>query len=279
LEAGERITLVAGDNYGALLLCLALRKILRGHIRVQISIHGNPFSSHHHSMKALLRKLSFRILVPYASSIRLVSIHLREELGTYFNKEAEVVICPIPMTLPPLAHSRSRNGTVGVIGRLHDERGTGLLCEIITTFAESQNNLKFIVVGDGPQRSQLESIVLKFRDLNLKLLGSVSHAQVLGSYSNFDLLLSCAPSEGYGLALREAILSGIPVIAKENLGTLELIGSFPDMVFLYRSRTEAFELISSTLGFQPDLEIVENYRKKQIEFDESSILALVKSWS
>ena len=278
-ELGNKITLVAGDNYQALLLCLLLRKMLRENIKVQISIHGNPFSRNLLSLKYLLRKLIFRFLVPQASSIRVVSSHLKEELGNYFNKKAEIIICPIPISLPPLTYSRQKNRTVGVVGRLHRERGIGLLCEIFTTFAKSKSDVKFIVIGDGPERRDIEIIAQRFNDFSLSLLGSISHDQVLENYSNIELLLSCAPSEGYGLALREALLSGLPVIAKENNGTRELMALFPEMVFLFNSMTEAVKLINSQLGLRADPEIVENYRRRQLDLDESSITALLKSWS
>jgi hypothetical protein len=102
---------------------------------------------------------------------------------------------------------------------------------------------------------------------------------VLSSYSKFSLLLSCALSEGYGLALREAILSGVPVVAKENLGTQALREIFPGMVFLFDSTDEAVELILSKMGFPADPKLTKCYRDKQIELDKNSLTALVTSWA
>jgi glycosyltransferase involved in cell wall biosynthesis len=221
----------------------------------------------------------FRLLVPRATSVRLVSGHLESELGRYFGKKSEIFICPIPVRIPELLARIDRADSVGVVGRLHHERGTKQLLEILDSFACSPSKLKFQVIGDGPERIQFESLLLKHPNFDLKLLGSLSHSQVLSSYLNINLLLSCAPTEGYGLALREAILSGVPVVAKENLGTRKLRDLYPKMVFLFNSTNEAFELVSSKVNYLVDTETIENYRNIQADLDRNSLRALVSSWS
>ena len=126
---------------------------------------------------------------------------------------------------------------------------------------------------------QFESLSVKYPNLNLQILGSLSHSDVLSRYPKFSLLLSCALSEGYGLALREAILSGVPVVAKENLGTRALREIFPEMVFLFNSTSEAVELILSKMDFPVDPRLIKSYRDKQIQLDKNSLTALVTSWS
>ena len=279
LEQANKITLVAGDNYGALLVCLILRKILGGNMRVQISIHGNPLTYNNGTFKGVVRKLMFRFLVPRASSIRLVSSHLEEELRPYFGKNQELLVCPVPIVIPPLTGPRDSSSNIGVVGRLHFERGVDLLYEIMEEFAETFSALKFTIIGDGPERLHLEFLSHKYREFDLTLMGPVSHAEVLRSYSEFNLLLSCAPSEGYGLALREAILSGIPVVARENNGTRLLMDNFPEMVFLFNSKDDAVRIIKSKIDFRADVKTIENYRENQVSLDKFSMLTLVRSWS
>jgi glycosyltransferase involved in cell wall biosynthesis len=275
----KKITLVSGDNYGALLICLLLKKLIHGNVFVQISIHGNPLTHNPYSTKTLARKLFFKLFVNRASSVRLVSGHLEEELGCYFGRSSEILVCPIPIELPPFSEKTFRKETVGVVGRLQYERGTDQLLGILGTFAEMHSNINFLVIGDGPERVNFESLSTKHPNLNVQILGSLSHSDVLSSYPKFNLLLSCALSEGYGLALREAILSGVPVVAKENLGTRALKETFPEMVFLFNSSAEAAEIITSKVNLSADPKLIKNYREIQIKLDANSLSALVNSWA
>ena len=278
-ESSQKITLVAGDNYGALLMCLILKRFMSADVSIQISIHGNPLIQKGSITRSLARKFSFHFFVPRASIIRLVSKHLEVPLGHYFGRSARIIVCPIPITVGPFPDFQPKKGLVGIVGRLHYERGVDELCEILTCFAKNPGSFSFIVIGNGPQKAMVEKLKDSEENLKLELLGALPHDQVLAHYPNFNLLLSCAPDEGYGLALREAILSGVPVVARKNLGTLELLKQFPDMVFLFDSTQEAVNLIKAKYGILIDPELIELYRRKQEDFDRSNIDTLVKSWS
>jgi glycosyltransferase involved in cell wall biosynthesis len=92
------------------------------------------------------------------------------------------------------------------------------------------------------------------------------------------MLLNCAPSEGYGLAMREAILSGTPVIALRNEGTSELKSKFPEMVFLFNTVDEAVREIKAHLGQEVSLDLVKKYRQEQAASDEIAVQSLIDSW-
>lgn len=215
-HSSQKITLVAGDNYGALLMCLLLKRVMSANVSIQISIHGNPLIQRESIPRSFARKFSFRFFVPRASIIRLVSKHLEEPLGRYFGRSARIIVCPIPITVGPFPNSQPKKGLVGIVGRLHYERGINELCEILTSFAKNSDSFSFIVIGNGPQKAMVEKLMNSEEKLKLKLLGALPHDQVLAHYAHFNLLLSCAPDEGYGLALREAILSGVPVVARKK---------------------------------------------------------------
>jgi glycosyltransferase involved in cell wall biosynthesis len=277
--SGQKITLVAGDNYGALVICLLLKKFLSANVSIQISIHGNPLLYRDSITLSMIRKFCFRFFVPHASTIRLVSKHLEKPLGGYFGKSARILVCPIPITVGPVPEFRSKRGVIGFVGRLHYERGVDEFCEILAHLANSPNPFSFTVIGDGPQKDKIEKFMISREYLSLELLGALPHTQVLTQYTYFDLLLSCAPDEGYGLALREAILSGVPVVARKNLGTLELLKQFPGMVFLFDSTQEAVDLVRIKHEMLIEPELIQLYRRKQEDFDRANVAALVKSWS
>jgi glycosyltransferase involved in cell wall biosynthesis len=271
--------LVAGDNYGALLITLLLKLIISSNIRVQISIHGNPINHGGSKFKNLLRMISFKLLVPRASSVRLVSKHLLFELGDFFGRNAEIIVSPVPVVLPNRFVAKRIGNRVGLIGRLHYERGISLFRDIVTELISQDQNYEFLIVGDGPERPLLSELASRNPKVRIDFLGTISQIEVQEKLLDIKLLLSCAENEGYGLSIREAILSGTPVIAKENAGTRELRNSFPEMVFLFETIGEAVELIKSEIDSTVNIETVRRYREKQANIDAEGISSLINSWA
>jgi hypothetical protein len=62
-------------------------------------------------------------------------------------------------------------------------------------------------------------------------------------YRKLNCLLVCAPQEGYGLSIREAVMQGVFVIALENKGTREARELFPESVYLFKTVDEAAALM------------------------------------
>lgn len=274
----QGLTLIAGDNYLGLLLCVFLKCLLGSNIAIQISIHGNPLSSRGSMMKVLGRRLAFTILVPRASSVRLVSPHLESDLGKYLPRKGKIFVSPIPVRMPEIFENKIAERNVGFIGRLHYERGVELFCQILEVFTGLSNQNCFTVIGEGPDLTLLDTFRRNHPDFSLKILGSLSQGEVLVNLMSMRILINCAQSEGYGLAMREAITSGTYVVALSNAGTKELQEIYPDMVYLFNSVQEAVDLINSLLEKSPNMETVRRYRAIQSSLDEKALNALVESW-
>lgn len=274
----NQITLIAGDNYLALMMCVVLKLSIGSQVKIQISIHGNPLSHGGSAIRLLVRRLAYIFLVPKASSIRLVSGHLGKELERYIPEKANVFISPIPITMTENFDSGNEKLKIGFIGRLHYERGVELFCEILDYLAKQNNHFEFSIIGEGPELDLLHNFCAAHPDFAMEILGSLPHSEVLSIFRFMKILISCAPNEGYGLALREAITSGTFVVALSNEGTRELQKLFPEMVFLFESVEEAAQVVRSLVGLSPEVEVVKKYRQIQTDLDENAMDLLVNSW-
>jgi glycosyltransferase involved in cell wall biosynthesis len=112
--------------------------------------------------------------------------------------------------------------SVGLVGRLSQEKGVDLFLQAATEVLLELPHTKFFVVGDGPLRIELESLI--------EHLGIAGSASLLGRkddmpsfYNSLDLLVSASRQEGLPIALLEGMASGLPLVATA-------VGAVPTLV-------------------------------------------------
>lgn len=108
------------------------------------------------------------------------------------------------------------------IAELHERKGQEYLIEAIPTVVEKFPNIKFVFVGEGPNRHHLESLVNKYK--------IERHVTFTGKQKNIPKILKsadifCLPSrrEAFGMVNLEAMISGVPIIASRTGGIPEII--------------------------------------------------------
>lgn len=126
----------------------------------------------------------------------------------------------IPEAIPSQRHRRKLIAMVGSIGRNKNQRA---LIEAFLATSAQANGWRLWLIGDGPQRKELEAYVNQ--------LGATSTVEFLGERSNADRLLMqvsifafTSRSEGFPNALAEAQAAGCACIAYDcPTGPSELI--------------------------------------------------------
>ncbi len=106
------------------------------------------------------------------------------------------------------------------VGRLAAEKNLGLLARSFNTLqaAHPQRRLKLILVGDGPQRSELQQA------LPDALFCGVQRGEELAAhYACGDLFLFPSLSETFGNVLLEALASGLAVVAFDQAAAAQHI--------------------------------------------------------
>ncbi|EDL65257.1 glycosyltransferase [Bacillus sp. SG-1] len=106
------------------------------------------------------------------------------------------------------------------VGRLEKEKNH----EVIIKALKFTSNVHLLVAGDGKRKGELESLAINS--------GVSSRVHFLGERQDIPELMKMAsiyiqPSkwEGFGLAVLEAMTSGLPVIASDIPGLREVVGS------------------------------------------------------
>lgn len=103
-------------------------------------------------------------------------------------------------------------------GRLDSDKNYMMLLE---TCLLLNNKLSFElwIIGDGPQRKELEEYINVNKLSNVHLLGFQDNPYPIMKQA--DLFISSSINETYGLAIQEAIILGVPVIAVKCSGVEE----------------------------------------------------------
>ena len=104
------------------------------------------------------------------------------------------------------------------LGRLGTEKNLGELLDFYAMAIKNNDNLKFLIVGDGPARQELEE---KCTKLGIKayviFTGMVKPTEVQEYYQLGDVFVSASTSETQGLTYVEAAANGLPLLCRDDL--------------------------------------------------------------
>jgi len=180
---------------------------------------------YHFDRKPILSTLCYWILAPaiqifcLAERSRQDLIHTglpQEKLSLYVQWVDQSVFTPRDKT-----ECRKKTGLpdgfiVLLVGRLIEKKGTLVLADVAKTLPE----IKFVFVGDGPTRGELET--LSKTHTNIIAVGKVPKMELY--YGAADM--KAVPSqyeEGFARVVLESLSSGTPVIASNK-------GCLPEMI-------------------------------------------------
>lgn len=115
---------------------------------------------------------------------------------------------------------------IGFVGNLFAVKNVLILPDILAAVKNklpSDNDILFVIVGDGPLRIQLEQ-KLSEKSIGAKLLGNVSPEQIPEIMNGLDLLILPSRNEGLPLVTLEALKCGTHVVGSRVGGIPEAIG-------------------------------------------------------
>ncbi len=112
---------------------------------------------------------------------------------------------------------------VGSVARLDPRKGLDTLIEAAALATSRVPTLHVMVVGDGPERARLESLVLA-RGLEGRVTLRAHEPRVRGHLAAMDVFAAPSRTEGLGVAIIEALAAGLPVLASRVGGIPEVMG-------------------------------------------------------
>lgn len=159
-------------------------------------------------------------------------------------------------------------------GRLAKEKN---LEEILDFLADSRlNNLRLIVVGDGPHRETLED-KCKENGIENRVIftGMVSPEKIEEYYLIGDVFVSASQSETQGLTYMEAMVSGLPLLCREDECLTDVIENGTNG-YLYKDKEDFIKMLMVLLN-DKEKRISMGQNARRTVLDHFSERAFVKS--
>jgi glycosyltransferase involved in cell wall biosynthesis len=276
--------LVAADPWEGYWSAYFLNKFFDKKIPIQIQIHGdiadprwrriNPRNRIRYS----LAKLSLR----KASGIRAVTKHQAENLVKAFGiKREKIVVVPVPITVASksAALNSERPKAIGLIGRIHQDRGIWEFINLVRVLNSSLKDFKVVVVGDGPSKDKfllkLESVIPKNRII---YLGQLPESELRKAWKRIGVLVSMAPVESYGRVMRESLIAGVPVWATSSAGVRDLMDNCKkgEVKLLDLSKSDAS--LDKDFSSLLETKVSSDFRKEFIKENNTYAAKLANSW-
>jgi 1,2-diacylglycerol 3-alpha-glucosyltransferase len=144
------------------------------------------------------------------------------------------------------------------MGRLAKEKGLDFLIRSFAKIVAERPQTRLMLVGDGPYRRGLENLVRSLGLFNKVIFtGLVQHEEIPDYASAADLFVFSSVTDTQGLVLVEAMAAGVPVVAVEAPGPIDVLAEGGGI--LVPAKEEAF--VQAVLSLLED----ERYRQEMGE--------------
>ena len=193
-----------------------------------------PVLASHHGVPPAQASTAARVL-RLADHVVCVSAGVAGELAANGMPERRVTVIPNGVSAPDAlgAAERSRLDSelglddeplVTAVGRLVPQKAHHRLIDAAAAVRAQIPSARFLIVGEGPLRSELASRI-RAAGLNgaVTLTGARSDARQIIARS--DIVAFSSDWEGLSLVALEALAAGVPIVSTDVAGTAELLGT------------------------------------------------------
>lgn len=170
-----------------------------------------------------------RLSVALPDRIVSISPHTTNALRAVLGARQEILTVPIGVDSEAilLITPATRRSDIIFAGRLLSHKNVDVLLEAVSIIAKRQPDITAIIVGDGPERRNLELLTRKLHiQRNVAFLGFVEdHNDLYALMQASRVFVLPSTREGFGIVAIEANACGLPIIAidHEQNATKELI--------------------------------------------------------
>ena len=103
------------------------------------------------------------------------------------------------------------------LGRISPEKNVREILEAMPEFMKQHEDVKFVIVGSGPEKENLEAYVKQIQLDHRIIFTGPQPWDIIGKFYQLgDVFVSASTSETQGLTYIEAMAAGLPVVARQD---------------------------------------------------------------
>ena len=201
------------------------------------TIHGLPFHRNESFLKNYIYKMSEKIAARYCDKIYAVAQAMIDQAldahiapksmfkVVYSGMDLEPYLTATPdITLQKKLNIPKDSLVVGVVARLFPLKGYEYFIPVAAQIAKSNPSIKFLVVGDGIMRNDLERQIKELGlENNFIFVGLIPPKEVYKYIALMTLLIHLSLREGLPRTVVQALAIGIPAVSYDLDGAPEVI--------------------------------------------------------
>jgi len=170
-----------------------------------------------------------RFILNRADRIVAQSTNTRDNAVRYYSPNKEVGIIPLAFHPPEKIHTSRKALKLEddvfyliTVGRLIKRKSIDTLLLALAEIKDK--NIKLLIAGDGPEKEHLEGIVQKNNlESRVRFLGYITDDDKFRYLSVSDLFVLTSLHEGFGIVFMEAMHAGLPIVATNHGGQVDLL--------------------------------------------------------
>lgn len=152
------------------------------------------------------------------SNSKIVTLSENHEKALHENYELNSTIIPWHLDVSEFPELQKNTIDILGVGSLNTIKNYGDFIDVISAIAKTHKNLNVTIIGDGNERSEIET---KIKNLQLEntitLLGVLPRTEVFTKMSQSKILLHTSMYESFGFVFLEALYSGMQIVS-HNVG-------------------------------------------------------------
>lgn len=161
-------------------------------------------------------------LIDKADKVISVSRFVAEDLKDFCGRESKIIYNGFSDNYPVISLEEKENKRLKMgfnpkdkillsVAALEERKGMHKVIKAMPLLKKKFPNLKYIILGEGPDRPRLESLIRETRlEKEVFLKGEIDNPEQF--YNIADIFILLSRGEAFGLALIEAMGQGLPVV-------------------------------------------------------------------
>jgi glycosyltransferase involved in cell wall biosynthesis len=154
---------------------------------------------------------------------------LAEKTKTYTNKPIKITPFGVNTNIfrPPVTEKNNEEIIIGTVKGIEYVYGIDILLKAFKIVTQKTDiKVRLVIAGNGTELTMMQDLAKKLNiDSRTEFLGAIPHKNVPQLLQSFHIFVALSRSESFGVAVIEASACGLPVVASDTGGLIEVINN------------------------------------------------------